>query len=162
VTTDRRFSNDWSEAELLTLRQLWAEGMSARLIGVELGRSRNSVVGKAHRLELAPRPSHIGRKRGEPLPPPKPRLTLPVVVRGRLRPVQIAALGRRPPAPPPSAPPEPPQAPPQIVEGCMFISDDGRPWRTCGAPCVPNRPYCLPHMRLCYLPPPRSRLGYAA
>jgi GcrA cell cycle regulator len=156
-----RVTTDWTAAELATLRRLWAEGVTALAIGREMGRSRNSVVGKAHRLFLPPRPSPIGQRRGE-VREAKPRVTLPALTVVRLAPVQIAALGRRPPAPPPSAPPEPPQAPQQIVEGCMFISDDGRPWRTCGAPCVPGRPYCLPHMRLCYLPPPRSRLGWAA
>jgi len=167
MTTDRRFSNDWSEAELLTLRRLWAEGVTAMAIGREMGRSRNSVVGKAHRLLLAPRPSPIGQRRGE-VREAKPRVTQPVLASAvrpvvvRLAPVQIASLGRRPPAPPPSAPPEPPQAPPQTVEGCQWIENEARPWRYCGAPAVPGRPYCLPHMRLCYLPPPRSRLGWAA
>ena len=159
MTTDRRFSNDWSEAELLTLRDLWTAGVTTRLIGVELGRSRNSVVGKAHRLELAPRPSHIGRKRGEALPPPKPR---PVVVRVRLRPVQIASLGRRPPAPPPSAPPEPPQAPEAGWGTCTWVTSEGRPWTFCGAPVVaPGRSFCAEHHAIAYHPIPRRRLEAA-
>jgi len=153
MTTDHRFSTDWSEAELSILRDLWAAGMSTRLIGVELGRSRNSVVGKAHRLLLPPRPSHIGRKRGEPLPPPRPR---PVVVRVRLRPVQIASLGRRPPAPPPPAPPGPPQAPQAGQDTCQWPVSDDRPWRFCGAAVAASGcPYCTTHMAVAWHRPPR-------
>jgi GcrA cell cycle regulator len=158
VTTDSRFSNDWSEAELLTLRRLWAEGVTAMAIGREMGRTRNSVVGKAHRLLLAPRPSPIGQKRGE-VREAKPR---PVVVRVRLRPVQIASLGRRPPAPPPSAPPEPPQAPEAGWGTCTWVTSEGRPWTFCGAPvAAPGRSFCAEHHAIAYHPIPRRRLEAA-
>jgi len=157
-----RVTADWSEAELLTLRRLWAEGVTAMAIGREMGRSRNSIVGKAHRLELAPRPSPIGQRRGE-VREAKPRETLPVlasaarpvVVRPsvvRLAPVQIAALGRRPPAPPPSPPPPgPPQAPAQTVEGCQYPTSEGRPWRFCGAPTDGCGPYCQKHQAVAWI-----------
>jgi GcrA cell cycle regulator len=166
MTTDRRFSTDWSEAELLTLRRLWAEGVTALAIGREMGRSRNSIVGKAHRLFLPPRPSPIGQRRGE-VREAKPRVTLPVlasVVRPvvvRLAPVQIAALGRRPPAPPPPAPPEPPQAPEAGGAPCAWITSEGRPWTYCGARCAPGRVYCAEHCAIAYHPIPRRRLEAA-
>lgn len=41
------------------LRQLWAEGVSTRNIGIKIGKTKNAVVGRAHRLELPGRPSPI-------------------------------------------------------------------------------------------------------
>ena len=52
---------DWTEVKVLRLRHLWATGLPTAEIGQRLGVSKNAVLGKAHRLGLAPRPS--------PLPP---------------------------------------------------------------------------------------------
>lgn len=49
----------WSAEALAALCRLWAEGVSTTEIGRRLGRSKNSVVGKAHRLNLPARPSPI-------------------------------------------------------------------------------------------------------
>ena len=167
-----RGTSDWSEAELRTLRRLWAEGMTALAIGRELGRTRNSVVGKAHRLLLPPRPSPIGRKRGDPLLPATPRVVAPRPSRSappppkmappvklspvKLAPAQIAAMGRRPPAPPPPAPPEPPQAPETGQGTCQWPVSEDRPWRFCGAPVeAVGRPYCAQHAAIAWHRPPR-------
>ncbi|MGY3359770.1 hypothetical protein ACVWZK_006433 [Bradyrhizobium sp. GM0.4] len=40
----------WTEDEMSTLRQLWQKGLSASQIGARLGKSRNAVLGKLHRL----------------------------------------------------------------------------------------------------------------
>lgn len=47
----------WGEPELAKLRELWAKGLSASLIAREFGdgRTRNSIIGKAHALKLPPR-----------------------------------------------------------------------------------------------------------
>lgn len=44
------------------LRTLWKKGLSASQIAAELGCTRNTVIGKAHRLRLSKRPSPIKRK----------------------------------------------------------------------------------------------------
>jgi GcrA cell cycle regulator len=49
----------WTEETISQLRALWDEGLSTAEIGRRLGMSKNAVVGKAHRLELTPRPSPI-------------------------------------------------------------------------------------------------------
>jgi GcrA cell cycle regulator len=50
----------WTEDQILTLQRLWNEGLSASRIAEELGSvTRNAVIGKAHRLGLASRPSPI-------------------------------------------------------------------------------------------------------
>ncbi|MDQ2804861.1 MAG: GcrA family cell cycle regulator, partial [Pseudomonadota bacterium] len=50
---------EWSEDTILRLRALWEEGHSTAEIGRRLGVTKNAVVGKAHRLDLAARPSPI-------------------------------------------------------------------------------------------------------
>lgn len=47
----------WSEAQIDSLKKLWSEGHSASQIAIELGQgiTRNSVIGKVHRLKLAKR-----------------------------------------------------------------------------------------------------------
>lgn len=62
----------WTDEMVEALRRLWAEGLSTSEIGRVLGVSKNAVVGKSHRLHLAPRPSPIILK-------PKPA---PVVAKG--------------------------------------------------------------------------------
>lgn len=43
----------WSEPRVVTLKKLWAEGLSASQIAKELGGvTRNAVIGKVHRLGL--------------------------------------------------------------------------------------------------------------
>ena len=62
----------WTEQTEKALRTLWGEGLSASAIASRLSRihplglctNRNAVIGKAHRLGLAERPSPIKR------PPP--------------------------------------------------------------------------------------------
>ena len=51
----------WSEADLQKVRNDWAAGLSAAMIGREMSRSKNSVVGKVRRLGLLGRPSPIIR-----------------------------------------------------------------------------------------------------
>jgi GcrA cell cycle regulator len=52
---------EWSEEIIAQLRALWAEGHSTAEIGRRLGVTKNAIVGKAHRLDLAARPSPIRR-----------------------------------------------------------------------------------------------------
>lgn len=47
---------DWTKEENVTeLKKLWAAGLSASDIGDRMGASRNSILGKAHRLRLTDR-----------------------------------------------------------------------------------------------------------
>lgn len=51
----------WTDADLVLLDTLWASGLSTSKIGERLDRSKNSIVGKAHRRELPSRESPIGK-----------------------------------------------------------------------------------------------------
>ena len=45
----------WDKKNLERLKKLWDEGLPITKIGLELGVSRNSIAGKAHRLGLPKR-----------------------------------------------------------------------------------------------------------
>jgi GcrA cell cycle regulator len=63
----------WTDELVSELSRLWAEGLSTAEIGRRLGLTKNAVVGKAHRLALAPRPSPLKS-------PPAPRQPRVVVI----------------------------------------------------------------------------------
>jgi GcrA cell cycle regulator len=52
---------EWNDELIARLRMLWNEGLSTAEIGRRMCVSKNAVVGKAHRLGLAARPSPIRR-----------------------------------------------------------------------------------------------------
>lgn len=56
----------WTEEMVEGLRQMWLEGLTANEIAKKLGVSKNSIVGKVHRLCLKARPSPIKKKDDEP------------------------------------------------------------------------------------------------
>lgn len=51
----------WTDQNIAILRQMVAEGHSANEIGYKIGTSRNSVIGKASRMEIA-----LAGSRGKP------------------------------------------------------------------------------------------------
>jgi hypothetical protein len=61
VALDHRI-DAWTPAEVETLTRLWTEGLTTERIAQHIpGRGRDAIIGKAHRLKLAPRPSPIKR-----------------------------------------------------------------------------------------------------
>ena len=57
---------EFSPAEMAEIARLWETGLSATKIGKEIGRTKNAVVGKAHRMGLARRASPIKKKKPKP------------------------------------------------------------------------------------------------
>lgn len=55
----------WTNVIITELIQLWSEGRSGAEIARRLNVSRNSVIGKAHRLDLPRRPSPIRYSEGD-------------------------------------------------------------------------------------------------
>lgn len=127
----------WGEAATAHLRQRWSDGAAATLIGTELGVSKSAVVGKAHRLNLPPRPSPI-RAAGQTRPPARPR------------PVKAE---QTPPAP--ALEPPPPPREPVAPRGCLYPRGNRPHWDWCDAPVVDGGPYCEPCRRRCWIVPPR-------
>lgn len=54
----------WTDQMVEDLRTMWKQGLTTAEIGKRLGVSKNSIVGKVHRLGLSGRPSPI-KKKGE-------------------------------------------------------------------------------------------------
>ena len=151
---------DWSSEAIDQLRALWAEGHSTAEIGRRMGVSKNAIVGKAHRLNLPPRPSPIRREAadGTPRPAvPQPRRIAPPSPRepGPMRRLEAAA----PAAPVPAAPPAP--APAAVVRPfprvsarscCWPLGEPGTPdFRFCAAEALGGKPYCAEHAAVAYV-----------
>ena len=52
----------WTDKMVEDLRVMWKQGLTTGEIGKRLGVSKNSIVGKVHRLQLDARPSPIKKK----------------------------------------------------------------------------------------------------
>jgi GcrA cell cycle regulator len=151
---------EWNDDTNGRLRALWAEGLSTAEIGRRMGVSKNAVVGKAHRLNLAARPSPI-RRDGEKTPRRRqprraqgctlPALAadmapLPVVVEAPQRLIAerpAPPLLRAVPAPRPGA---------RITPCCWPIGEPGtRSFRFCDVNAIAGKPYCEEHSALAYV-----------
>jgi GcrA cell cycle regulator len=147
---------EWNEESIEKLRALWAEGHSTAEIGRRMGVSKNAVVGKAHRLNLAPRPSPI-RRGGERSPrrrqarrvtgPTLPTLTttLPPMPTDMPRPVmeRPAPVLRAVCLPRPGA---------RVTPCCWPIGEPGkRSFRFCDVDAIAGKPYCEEHAALAYV-----------
>ena len=147
---------DWTDEIIDRLKALWAEGVSTAEIGRRIGVSKNAVVGKAHRLLLAARPSPI--RRGVPIAPPKRAAARRVV--GPTLPALAPAPVERERVPPPAPVASPPpslravhRAPGgRLVACCWPIGEPGtRSFRFCGDESLPGKPYCPAHASLAYV-----------
>lgn len=52
----------WTDEKIKQLKKLWQKGKTTAQIARELGLSKNSIIGKIHRLDLTSRPSPIKKK----------------------------------------------------------------------------------------------------
>ncbi len=163
----------WTEDRVGLLRELWSEGLSASRIAERLGGiTRNAVIGKAHRLALASRPSPIRGTPGQS----RPRAKAPPALRPPVRPPFVpvahprhAVNGAAPAATAAEdrlrnaglelnraalrAPPPYPLAANADGPACKWpIGDPGEPeFHFCGAPSVTGRPYCPDHCSVAYI-----------
>jgi GcrA cell cycle regulator len=147
---------EWNEESIARLRTLWAEGLSTAEIGRRMGVSKNAVVGKAHRLNLTPRPSPI-RRGGERAQ----RRRLPRRVTGPTLPALNVAL---PPMPtdlprPVQERPSPvlravclPRPGARVTPCCWPIGEPGtRSFRFCDVAAIAGKPYCEDHASIAYV-----------
>jgi GcrA cell cycle regulator len=72
---------EWDDELIRRLEALWGEGHSTAEIGRRLNVTKNAIVGKAHRLNLPPRPSPIRRdgSSGSPRPAAPRRIVGPTL-----------------------------------------------------------------------------------
>jgi len=138
---------EWSEEIIAKLRILWSEGLSTAEIGRRLNISKNAVVGKAHRLNLPPRPSPIRRGTGDSQ---SPRQTLPRRAMGPTLPPLAASMGAPGPALRPIV--SPPKQSYRATPCCWPIGEPGKPsFHFCNSGSVPGKPYCEDHAAIAYV-----------
>jgi GcrA cell cycle regulator len=137
---------EWSEEIIAKLRSLWSEGLSTAEIGRRLNISKNAVVGKAHRLNLPPRPSPI--RRGEADSTPRP--ALPRRAMGPTLAPLAASMGAPAPALRPIV--SPPKQSYRATPCCWPIGEPGKPsFHFCNTGSVPGKPYCEEHAAIAYV-----------
>jgi GcrA cell cycle regulator len=144
--------NDWSDPEIDELKRLWGDGLSASQVARALatGRSRNAVIGKAHRLGL------MGRAKADKNPcphvPKAPRI--PKVSR---RPVEPSDRQKTIAAQAAIAHPEPARLENGELIGTEDLGDKHCRWphgdvgapgfHHCGLPKIKDSSYCDFHDR---------------
>lgn len=142
---------DWTEADRLLLADLWGQGLSASAIGLQMKRSKNSVLGAVHRMNLPGRASPIPAK-GSGAPQLR-RQPMPGVPKARGEQVLGgSALGLMPAV---AAVPVAVEPKPGVASRpcCWPLGDPkARDFRFCEAAGVPGRPYCAEHHALAYIP----------
>lgn len=167
---------DWNEGLVAKLTDRWLKGLQVLEIANELGVSRNSVIGKAHRLKLPPRPNPCKPRAGAParnnLPPviggdPMTRKARRVRVRAKVlpKPRKIVVVTGIPPM---SAEVATRLAYfktlPTNGHACSFpLGEPKTPgFHPCGASALESYPYCAEHSALSFIKaktPKRSNLA---
>ncbi len=149
----------WMPDEIERLRAFCAQGdLSLRAIGEIMHRSKSSIIGAAHRANIAVRENPRRKKPGA-RPAPK---RIARAARNVRRPGEPSSPSPAPlsPAPPPTVPARRPGAyPADLSSACQWpIGEPGRPgFHFCGDPWVPGRPYCEDHCQFAYVPNPFAR-----
>lgn len=135
----------WTNELVEELKQLWEKGLTTGEIGKALGVTKNSVVGKAHRLGLNSRPSPIRRNDEE-----EETVNVETAPVEKKKPVKKAA--------PPKKEVE------KKAEKLFTVSDltstscrwpIGDPkdenFHFCGKEALPDKPYCAEHAAIAYV-----------
>ena len=131
---------DWTPDRIKILMALWAEGISTLEIGRRLGVTKNSVVGKVHRLGLPKRQSPIS---SSPRTPRVTKPTTPIRIRPQTVPISANMVKME-----------------KLTTG-MCKWPEGEPghedFRFCGQPAIENKPYCAIHCARAYVKSTRDR-----
>ena len=161
---------DWTDAAIVRLKALWAEGHSTAEIGRRMGISKNAVIGKSHRLNLTARPSPIRPARQVKDCRPR-RISCP----------SLAELQGKPPATPKPAAPPVPAAPARLAAPTLVLAPTSEPlparvallskhpcawpigepgttsFRFCAELAQTGKPYCLDHCTKAYVEKTKRR-----
>ena len=164
----------WSYADDAKLRELWETTPSSKLAAI-FGRSRNAVIGRAHRMKLPPKRFRSGNKTKSA---PKRAVTQKLRTSGvtNQRPTSLSDHVRSPLSShavaadagageiSPFAPLAPVALPVPLLEltarSCRYIVEgEGEYALFCNAPRLEHGPYCPSHAARCYTAPERRRVA---
>ena len=112
----------WTDDKIKKLKKLWTAGKSTAEIAKTLGMSKNSIIGKVHRLELSARPSPIKVERAPVKKAPPKKVGVVRLIDLRLNTCRWPIGDPR--------------------------EDD---FHFCGEQTVTGKPYCLKHCQEAYL-----------
>jgi GcrA cell cycle regulator len=134
----------WTDERISELARLWDTGQSASAIGRILGVSKNAVVGKAHRMRLASRPSPIRQERRAPS-----RRRIPILT----KPLDKSAPAVAAPIIEPAPEPRPRAGKDQRGAKCLWPIGDPRQseFHFCDASAIEGKPYCADHCARAYI-----------
>lgn len=138
-------TEQWPAPKVDQLTVLWAEGLSQSKIADRLHVSKSAIGGKIHRLDLPkrPNPAATGRSHQKKLPPGAVRKHHTAPDDPEAKP--MLAKDRRPPEAPTERPGfDLPRLFPRMTE-CAWLMNSAKPWRSCGEPTAPGKPYCAKH-----------------
>lgn len=146
----------WSLEEADFISKMWKMGNSASQIGEMIGRTRNSIIGKIHRLgvnrvssnkelrEIAPQAHRLKRIRPKPRPQPQPKLPS----------AEILSFPPRP-SPEPIGGISTENAKPWLqrraFQCCYPVSGSGADTMSCCTP-TGGHTYCPGHQKVMYAP----------
>jgi len=148
---------DWTQERISELTRLWNDGLSTAEIGKMLGISKNAVVGKAHRLRLASRPSPIRRMAIRPSAPRVPRearlSSMPALPQtAAMSPMKASVV---------SAAAAQPQVRARVEVPALQLSNQRCMWPVghpgdgdfhfCGERALVGKPYCATHCSVAYV-----------
>ncbi len=132
---------EWTPERIKTLIALWEEGHPTSEIGRRLGVTKNSVVGKVHRLGLKKRQSPIRQSSSQPRPKaPKVQRASKPAVKASAQSVKMEEL-----------------------TSSMCCWPEGEPgtddFYFCGSQVVEDKPYCEHHCARAYVKVTKDRKG---
>ena len=135
----------WTPERVATVTRLWNEGLTTAEIGRAVGMSKNAVVGKAHRLQLPPRPSPI--RHGKSYPSTPRPANGAKSANGRKSATSSAGIVTqiKPRAP------QPPLAVGNAACKWPFGHPDQPDFHFCGEHALLGKPYCPEHYRKAYV-----------
>ena len=173
---------DWTPERTKILIALWEEGLPTSEIGRRLDVTKNSVVGKVHRLGLKKRASPIRAQGSKAAKAPakaketaaaKPKAAAKTVASTAPAPAAKAAPAA--PAPKPISAPVKAAAPVRdksevirldTLNNSMCSWPEGEPgtpeFHFCGEPALSDKPYCAPHCARAYVKPSKERKDKSA
>ena len=153
----------WTKEREEMLKEFWANGLSASQIAAKLGNvSRNAVIGKVHRLQLAAR-SEKGRPRSSPTQPKSKNKKVTQVN-------NVVSLTTSKVSEPKKGGTRSRTHKPQgeivvpisrnlnlsslTADTCKWPQGDPltENFAFCGCAAVANKPYCLYHTKIAYIP----------
>ena len=182
---------DWTPERTKTLIALWEEGLPTSEIGRRLDVTKNSVVGKVHRLGLKKRASPIrtsGAAKAKSGPKPAAKTAAKPAAKAATKAAAKSATkpatkpGKAKAAPVAAAIPSPIPAPIKVpmptrssksevvrldtLNNSMCSWPEGEPgtpeFHFCGEPSLADKPYCAPHCARAYVKPSKERKDKSA